>query len=245
MISNMQKLRMSTVSTISLIVVFLAILIVQWALMHLGAYMSGFEGQIVFKFLSSTANAESWKRTQVMWIFLGPYLGLVVFYFIIRWQRNYPVKLPPWLQLIQSWSYFIILLFVFFMPLVDIIYKQGLYHALNWLHISRLLQFVFGIAMWLIFIYKAFHVSALFSTSLHLPSPKTNNDWCTNFSRDSKQILIQLPFLWYLPLVLLTIMIYILSGFILSVDYVYFLAGMLYILLINTWFIQRYNVIVK
>jgi len=245
MISNMQKLRMITVSTLSLIVVFLAILIVQWALMHLGAYMSGFEGQIVFKFLSSTANAESWKRTQVMWIFLGPYLGLVVLYFIIRWQRNYPVKLPPWLQLIQSWSYFIILLFVFFMPLVDIIYKQGLYHALNWLHISRLLQFVFGIAMWLIFIYKAFHVSALFSTSLQLPSPKTNNDWRTNFSRDSKQILIQLLFLWYLPFVLLTIMVYILSGFTLSVGSLYFLTGMLYILLINTWFIQRYNVIVK
>ena len=245
MISNMQKLRMITVSTLSLIVVFLVIIFTQWALIQLGAYMNGFEGQIVFKFLSSTGSAESWKRTQVMWIFLGPYLGLVVLYFILRWQRNYPVKLPPWLQLIQSWSYFIILLFVFFMPLVDIIYKQGLYHALNWLHISRLLQFVFGIAMWLIFIYKAFHVSVLFSTSLQLPSPKINNDWRTNFSRDSKQILIQLLFLWYIPVVILSILIYILSAFTLSPIYLYFFSGMLFLLLINTWIIQRYNVIVK
>ena len=245
MISNMQKLRMITVSTLSLIVVFLVIIFTQWALIQLGAYMNGFEGQIVFKFLSSTANAESWNKTQVMWIYLVPYLVLVILYISLKWHRNYPVTLPSWLQLIQSWIYLLILLFVFFMPLVDILNKQGLYHALNWLHISRLIQFVFGIAMWLIFIYKAFHVSALFSTSLQLPSPKTNNDWRTNFSRESKQILIQLPFLWYLPLVLLTIMIYILSGFTLYVDSVYFLTGMLFILLINTWFIQRYNVIVK
>ena len=58
MISNIQKLRMATVSLLSLLVVFLVIIIVHWALMQLGAYMSGFGGQLNFKFLLSTASAE-------------------------------------------------------------------------------------------------------------------------------------------------------------------------------------------
>jgi len=241
----MQQLWRSIASSVSLIITFLIIIIFYWALMHIGAYISNLDGQVLFKFLLPTASAESWNKTQVMWIYLVPYLVLVILYISLKWHRNYPVTLPSWLQLIQNWTYLLIMLFVFFMPLVDIINKQGLYHALNWLHINRLIQFAFGVAMWLIFIYKAFHVSVLFSTSLQLPSPKTNNDWRANFSRDPKQILIQLLFLWYIPVVVLSILIYILSAFTLSPIYLYFFSGMLFLLLINTWIIQRYNVIVK
>lgn len=223
-------------STFSLIVVYVILLAFQWAIMLLGAWISGLEGQIIFEMISPIASAESWTQQQVLWIYLAPYIGLICLYLLLRWQRRYPIGILAWIQLVQSWTYLLILLFVFFMPLVDIINKQGLYHALNWLHISRSIQFVFGISMWIIFIYKAFHVAALFSTSLQLPS---------EINTKPKQILSKLPFLWYLPVAFLAILIYLLSNFTLQANSLYFLSGTFSLLLLNTWLIQRYNVIVS
>lgn len=223
-------------SAISLIAVYFMLLTFQWTIMLLGAWVSGFEGQISFETMSPIASAELWTKQQVFWIYFMPYIGLIGLYLIIRWQRRYPISIPAWIQLLQSWTYLLILLFVFFIPLVDIINKQGLYHALNWLHISRLIQFLFGVALLMIFVYKAFHVVVLFSTSLQLSS---------KIITQPKQILHQLPFLWYLPVVFLTIIIYLLSNFTLSANSLYFLSGMLFLLFVNTWYIQRYNVIVK
>ena len=100
-------------STFSLIVVYVMLLAFQLAIMFLGAWISGYEGQISFDIMSPIASATSWTQQQVLWIYLAPYIGLIGLYLIFRWQRRYPIGISAWIQLLQSWTYLLILLFVF------------------------------------------------------------------------------------------------------------------------------------
>ena len=223
-------------SILFLVFTFATMVMLQWVSMHIGADISGFDGSIVLEGLTPIAASEIWTRSQVLWIYLMPYGVFVVIFILVAWQRRYPTELRPWLQLLQSWSYVVLLLTVFFMPLWEILNQYGIYHALNWLPIDRAIQLIFGIIMWIILFTRVLHISVLFSTSLQIPSSKVINP---------KQIMIQLPFLWYIPLIILISIIYLLSNFTIPFIYQYFLSGMAIILFVNTWLISRYTVIVK
>lgn len=223
-------------STLFLVFVFAVMVMLQWVAMQTGAYVSGFEGLIILEGITPIAVSDLWYKSQVMWIYLMPYGVFVIIFTLVAWKRSYPTELPPWIQLLQSWSYVVLLLTVFFIPLWEILNQSGIYYALNWLHIDMLLQFAFGIFMWLILLTRVLHVSVLFSTSLIIPPCKTIIPM---------QIMTQLPFLWYIPLIILISIIYLLSNFTIPFIYQYFLSGMAIILFVNTWLISRYTVIVK
>ena len=234
--SKLPFIRMIFQSTLFLVFAFAALVFLQLATMQTGAYVSGFEGLIILEGITTIAVSNLWYKSQVMWIYLMPYGVFVMIFTLVAWQRRYPTEIPMWVQLLQSWTYVVLLLTVFFMPLWEILNQRGIYYALNWLHIDMLLQFAFGIFMWLILLTRVLHISILFSTSLIIPPSKTIIP---------KQIMIQLPFLWYIPLLILIGIIYLLSNFIIPEAYMYFLGGMVFILLVNTGLISRYSVIVK
>ena len=171
-----------------------------------------------------------------MWVYLFPYLGIAAIYFFTSWKQRYPLKLPPFLLLIKSWLYVVLLGFVFCFPLLEIINHTGITHALNYLRVNSTFQLILGALFWGYLIYRAFHVSVLFSASI----PSTPFGYLSR-----KQILKQLPFLWFLPILVLSLFIYIYYGFSFPPNAQYFLSVTLIIIFLNTPLISSYKVIVK
>lgn len=236
MISYRQKLILTTQSSLWLLVAFATLFIFRWALLQFGVYVSDFEGHLELKGLEFIISSDTWNWMQVLWIYLFPYIGLLFVYVAISKHRKYPSKYPTWLLLLHSWTYLLTLVLVFFNPLLEIIYREGLYHALNWLHINRTFQLIFGIVLWIYLIFRMFRIASLFSVYLFIPSTKLTTP---------KQITPQLIYLWYIPFLILSLFILLVSNFIFLRSGIYLLSGMLVLLLVNTWLIRRYNVIVK
>lgn len=215
---------------------FFVLNLFRWMIMSIGAHFSGFQGNIVLGVTNITAVSEHWTWSQVIWLYLAPYLAMLLLYAGINWSRKFPVTIPRWLQFIQSWAFILLLLNVFFMPMIEILTVRGLYHAFNWLGINRYLQFLFGIMMLLFFIYRSFNLSSLTSTLLTIPDNKLITP---------KKVLIQLPYIWYLPITFLVVVVFLSSNYLFPTNFNYFLYGLLFIVTINTLVISRYDVIVK
>jgi len=230
------KCSIMLLSTSSLIFVFFVLNLVRWFIMEFGAYMSGFDGDVIWGMSYIKATSDHWSWNQVMWIYFAPYIALLFLFAITNWRRKYPSSIAPWLQLIQSWAFLLLALYVFFMPLIEVLTQQGIYYALSWLGIGRYLQVTFGILMFMFFIYKAFNVSALFSTLLKVSVNKLITP---------KKVLVQLPIIWYIPITLLTAVVYLSSNYTIPIDFIYFLSGMTLVMICNTWLISRYDVVVS
>lgn len=224
------------VSTLSLLIVSGLLNLVSWLTMVFGAYMSDFDGEIIWNISHITASSVHWSWNQVMWIYLAPYIALLFLFAIIKWKRKYPTSIHIFLQSFQSWAFLLLISYLFFMPMVDIVTKQGIYHVLNWLGIASYLQIIIGILLLMYFIVSSFNVSTLFSTQLEVPMDKLIT---------TKQVMVQLPLIWYIPIALLTAVVYLLSSYSFPPSFIYFLSGTTFIILVNTWLISRYNVIVK
>ena len=236
MIKLRQKWELALLSTISLLPLFVLIQFLQWCFMQLGAYISDFEGQVIWNKFTIVATSETWNFEQVMWIYLSSFAGFLVLYIFLNLFPKQPFKMANWIMLNYAWAFLLVLLMVFFMPIIEIIHRQGIYHALNWLSFSRHEQAFVVIVLFFFLIYKLFRISTLFSTSLKLPSFQM---------LEKKQIGNQLLYLWYLPFLILSLMVFTVSGFSIPFPVNYFLVGIATILFINSWIIRLYNVIVK
>ena len=236
MIKHRQKLGITLLSTISLLLVFLIIQFFQWGFVQLGAYISDFDGKIVWSAFGLVVNSESWNFQQIIWIYFFPLAGFLLLYILLDLFPRYPVKMAKWILLTYAWAFLLVFLMVFFMPLMEIIQRKGIYHVLNWLSFSRLEQMFFGIILLLFFIFKMFRISTLFSTSLIIPSFQLV---------EKKQITSQLLYLWLIPFMILCLIVFITSNLSFPFPINYFLFGIVIVLFINTWVIRLYNVIVK
>ena len=236
MISLKQKWALALLSTVSLLLVFFLIQFFQWCFMQLGAYISDFEGQVIWNKFAITATSETWNFEQVMWIYLSPFAGFLVLYILLNLFPRHPLKMANWILLTYAWAFLLVLLMVFFMPITEIIQRQGIYHALNWLYFSRIEQAVVVIIVFFFLMFKLFSISALFSTSLKLPSFQM---------LEKKQIANQLLYLWYIPLFILSLIVFLASDLSIPFPVNYFLSGIAITLFINIWVIRLYNVIVK
>jgi len=226
---------MTLLSTLSLISVFAIIQLLQYSFVHFAAYISDFEGEIVWNYFTTTVNTESWSFKQVILMYLSPFASFLFLFILLNFLPKAKQKNNTWLLFIYNWAYLLLLLKVFFMPIFEIINHKGIYHALNWLYFSRTEQFLFGIIMLLFFAFRIFRTASFFSRSLILPPYK--------FLK-RKQIIAQLPFLWFIPFAVLVLFVFILSNRNFVFPFNYFLTGLLFSLLINTWLISRYDVIV-
>ena len=236
MFSLKQKWGLTLMSTLSLLIVFFLIQLLQWFFVQLGAYISGFDGQIVWRAFTSVATSESWNFRQVIGMYFFPFVGFLLFYILLEMFQRHPRKMANWILLTYAWAFLLVLVMALFMPLMEIIKRQGIYHALNWLSFSRLEQLIFGVILAIFFIFKMFRISVLFSTSLQLPSFQFV---------EKRQITNQLLYLWFIPFVILAIIVFLFSDLSIPSPINYFLAGIVIALFVNTWVIRLYNVIVK
>jgi hypothetical protein len=137
---------------------------------------------------------------------------------------------------VRNWAYLLILVMVFFNPLLEIISHKGIYHPLNWLYVDRSIQLVIGIILWIFLIFRMFRIASYFSLNLIVPIDKHIS---------SKQTTSQLIYLWLIPFLLFSFFIFITTNFTFLKPDLQLLSGILILLLINTWLIRRYQVIVN
>lgn len=227
---------MTLTSVLSLLFAFAALILLNWCSTLFGVYISGFEGVVEWEGMSALALSDTWNLSQVLWIYLFPYLVYIAIYFLLDRLRRHFFNMPSWILLPTSWAYLAILLWVFFTPFLEILNQKGIYYALNWLNMSRLVQYIFGIGLWIFLFYRSFSIARLFSRSLVVPADKITT---------ASMITRQLPFLWYIPFLILIIIIFLVQGITPFNSYFYFLIGIFLLILVNTWLIRRYEVIVK
>ncbi len=233
--SSKQILIFTLQSAINLFAAFILILLIKWVLMMLGAWVSGFPGYIKWDNLNPVALSKTWNLKQVLAIYLFPYMGLVIIYVIVSLKRRVPLKIPNQLQLFYSWLYTLLLVAVFLVPIGELFNKNGIYYALSWLYFYRLEKTAFVFLLMVLFAIRVFRISPVFSSSL-LVQPYS-------FIR-RRAVIKQLPFLWYIPYLLLFISVIVVSpGIPLFNDWL--LSGLLITLLLNTPLIIKYKVIIK
>jgi len=234
--TNLKRyLKLALNSTINLIVAGIGLHMLLWISVSLGAYISGFDGQIVWKPFIYYARAIHWSRFQVMALYLFPYLVLLVVFILLSFKwiffRNYSRAT----RYTYAWLFFFIILWIFFLPIWDVYNKHGFYYALSWFGFSRLEQYLFGLITFLGYLYYLFHLSLFFSLCLDVPVNKFLN---------KRQIVNQLVYIWYLPVIIFTLLIYVVSGMKVLYPVNYFLIGIFVTTLINLPYIIRYRVII-
>lgn len=207
---------------------------INWLLTELGAVISDFNGDIYWYGVEIKASANHWLLGQVLWLFLFPYLGMVLIYFIFS-INHVPRKLKSsWLQFFLPWGYLFSMVWVFVVPIFGLIQQTGIYYALSWLHVDRVIQYSLLIFLFLAFLIRVFRLGPLFSLTLSIPMVIKSRAvvWSRLWS------LIWLPFiLWSFLIIVITP-----SSF---SSYSYLVLGVFFILILNTGLILRYDVIVN
>ncbi len=235
MTGKKQMLVMALKSTTGLVGALFILLVFQWVLKSLGAWISDFPGVLQWEGVNIKASSNAYQLKHVLWIYLFPYIGFVIAYFIISFKRRFPSMKPTWCHLIYAWTYSLLLISVFFLPLCEIVHRTGLYYALSWMYVNRLGQFLFGIVLILFFLVRIFRVSSVFSSNLSVDS---------GLFLKPAIIIKQVVFLWYIPYILLLVLVIIIApGFHLCNNCLQ--LGIIFALIVNTPLIVNYKVIVK
>lgn len=222
----------STIGVLSAVVFFVFL---KWLLIVAGLWISGYQIQLIWEHGILIARSPAWNVPQVLLVYLVPYSCLLILYLSISWKRLLSRFTHTWWRFFIGWTYAFLGLFVYFMPFWEMILQQDLYHAFNWLHISRSFQILFGLALWLLFLPRLFRVSQLFSVCIDIPDQMLT----------PQKITCLLPALWYLPFLTLLLTLFLLFGIGLLTYYRYFFSGLFLVLLLNTALIRKYQVIVR
>jgi len=239
-ISEMMKkkshIKMLMLSSLSLILAYTGLLFIIYSLVSIASYITGFEGVISLDFFGVKANAQNWNIYQVLAIYLLPFLIFLSINSFLRKLHKFPKEYSNFTMLFYSWLYCLNLILLFFIPIWDVINKSGIYYALSWLNFTLLEQYFFGIIMMFIFLYKMFQISSVFSSALALDN--------SNFIQ-SKQIMSFLPFIWYIPVLIFSLLIFLLSPNPFNYPIIVIMGGLYFCIILNSFVIIRYRVIVK
>lgn len=225
---------MALKSTISLSFAFFLLLLFNWLLKSIGAFTSQFSGTITWEGIIVKTTSDSWQLSQVLWIYLFPYSGFVFAYFIVSHRRMLFLKRYISVNLLYAWLYALLMISVYFIPLCEIINHTGIYYVLSWLYISRSEQYLLGIILMILFLYRVLRISPVFSSALDV---------------NSKVLLIpmiilkQIPFLLYIPFLILC-MLLIISSTDFSFQQNCLLIGLLFTIIVNTSLMLSYKVII-
>ena len=234
--TNLQRnWKLALNSTFNLIIAGTGLHLLLWVSVSFGAFVSGFEGHIVWKPFIYYARALHWSHFQVMAIYLFPYLVLLTVFVLLSFKWIYFRNYSRATRFTYAWLFFFIILWIFFLPMWDVYNKRGFYYALSWLGFSRLEQYLFGLLTFMGYLYYLFHLSLFFSLCLDVPTSKFLN---------KRQIINQLIYIWYLPVLIFILLIYVVSGMKIVYPVNYFLIGIFVTTLVNSPYISRYRVII-
>ncbi len=225
-----EKTKIAVISIVSLAFSWLLLLVFERALWQLGAYFSGFSGVIGWHGVSFYGSAETWNRKQVLALYLMPLFVLVILFLSLSFRKKLLFNKSNFYYLFISWFYTLLLVRVFFMPVVEIIHKSGVYYALLWMGFSRIEQWMAAAIAVVFYVVNLFRVSELFSQGLFITSKEPVKPG---------EILLQLVYIWGFPVIFFLPVS--LAGF----ESRYFLLGIIVTILINLPVISNYKVIVK
>ena len=227
-------IQLSVFSTLSLLLSVSILLIYKWLLMELGAFLSGFQGTLHWVGTDIVPRSASWTSAQVLWIYLLPFAGLVLLFGLLTSRRGALSPVPQRLKLIWSWISLLTMLHLFFMPMWEIYFRQGIYFPLSYLFIPRSMQGIFGLALWTYLIFRIFSPAAHFSTLMFGDEPY----------RNFRLNLVQMVPLLFIPYILYIFLWWIATGFVFTPLNELYFTGLLLALLANSWLMSKYNVIV-
>jgi hypothetical protein len=225
-------------STLALLTALLLVALANYGAVNLFARLATFNGVINWSLIAPHALADKWTMSQVTAIYLYPYVLFVALWLFFSRRVSHPVNLPNFILLLRNWIWLILAAIVCVFPLHDIWLKTGLFYPLNWLFIPTSLQWVFAVAMSILFFFKLFRVSAMFSVNLIPPDGSP-----TGYHR--KGIIHSLYFLWLIPWAISLTFIYSISGNHTGTETHTLFLSILIAFLINLPLITRYKVIVK
>jgi hypothetical protein len=231
-----ENISLAVVSTMGLAAAYAVLQLFYGGILWVMAYLTDFRGEIIFQDLAFFPSSEVWTRSQVVALYLIPMLFFIVTYFAFYHVVKRSGKADFFRKLFYSWFYQLVAVQAFFVPFVEIVEKRGVYYALSWLGFSRVEQYFFAVVLMSLFLFRGFRFSVIFSFSLKLPEGK--------FLRPGA-ILFRLFFLWLIPVVFFTWMVFTLSGYQINYPANYLLAGIAFLLLLNLPVISNYDIVVK
>jgi len=229
-----QKFLLAGKSTLSLLLAWAFIQILQGGLLATGAFLSNFTGHIEWHLFIFNITAQQWHLKQVISLFLFPEIILLIILLPIR--HNPTRNQPEILRLFLGWTFLLILVKALWLPLWEIMHHKGIYYALSWLWLSPIYQYILGVVFIVGFLLIIFRISAVFSRVLRIRP---------NQFLKSRDILPQLIYIWYLPFLILLSVIFLISGMQVLFPNNYLMGGVAFALLVNTPYISSYKVIVK
>lgn len=230
-----QRIKLAVLSVFALLVAMAIFQLLQWSMVHFGAVMSGFKGHIGWYGLKLVAYYDAWNLSHVLYLYLIPYIVFLAILVVMLSGRIKSSNFPTFFGLLYNWSFLILIVWVLFLPLWEVVDQKGIFYALSWLGFSRMEQYAFGLIMMALFFIYLFRVSAMFSVNLLVPRKQYV---------DKASIRLQLVYLWYLPVVALTIAVLFLSQMKFSSPNNYFIDGVFVTILLNAFYIKSYDVIV-
>jgi hypothetical protein len=233
---NKQLFKRAALSTACLLSGFLFMQFLQWVFIFTGSYLSDFQGNIKWHDFIFYATAKQWNFKQVLSLFLLPDLVFFIMYLVLSIRKKRFVDKPVLFHLFYSWFYLLLTVRVLFLPLWQIVDKNGVYYALSWLRISRTEQLITGMVLMTVYLLTVFRISTMFSSGLMVQTKRFLN---------KKIILPQLIFLWLIPFLVFTLLLFFFSGNQISFPNNYLIGGVAFILLVNIPVISNYKVIVN
>lgn len=233
-----QGLRLSLESTLALILGFAGFQLVFFFFKWTGSIISGFNGMIKWNHFGIYTIAHTWVLKQVLALYLFPEVALLLLFllfYLFFFRKLFVINRTPFVLFVFNWFYLVLMVTVFFMPLIQIIHGSGIYYSLSWLRLSRTDQLIIGMTLMILFLLNIFSVSSVFSKSLIVPKKQFVN---------SKDILQNLLYIWYLPVAILFIVIYLISGGEIRFPVDFLIYGIVLSLIINSFYITTFKVIV-
>ncbi len=236
MLKAQQKTALAIQSSLALILAYAVFYFFQWAVVEVGASFSGFKGTIVWDMGSFSARADHWNGIQIIALYLVPEVFFLLVLLLFSFKPKFPVKWSKSVLFFYGWFYVLLLVRVFFVPLREIVGKEGFYYALEWLYFYRWEQMLLVVIFIILLMVSMFNVSSVFSVGFIVSTGK--------FLKP-KDILPQLLYVWYIPLSILTIIIFVFSALHFLSSCITLLMGILFLMAVNTPVVVRYEVIVK
>ncbi len=231
-----QKFLLAGKSTLSLLLAWAFIRILQGGLLATGAFLSNFKGHIEWHSFIFNITAQQWHLKQVISLFLFPEVIFLLLIILLPIRHNPTRNIPEILRLFLGWTFLLILVIALWLPLWEIMQHKGIYYALSWLWLSRIYQYLIGILLMIGFLLTIFRVSVIFSRVLRIRP---------NQFLKRRDLLFQLIYIWFIPFVVLSLLTLVLSGMKLLFPNICLLVGIAVALLLNTPYISSYKVIVK
>ena len=223
-------------STLVMLFSFLVIRFLKLGLLIAGAKISGLDSEIMISNLMATVISENWSVTQLLFVYLLPFLVMVILAFIVGIKYNYPVKYSKLFVLVKSWMYVFLIIEAFLLPIASILIKSVVYHPLSMIGFSRFEQYLVAIILFVFYLIGSAKSGPFFAARI---------EHCKEVVTEKSCLVTQVLALIVVPAIGLILTILACYGFNQNLELTTFIAGLIFSLGLTVWQIVSYDVIIK